>query len=446
MDIDLSKVIGYSKDSLKSRTLMRAIMKDLYPDKTREMNVLLDIYESGVPKEIRNNGTISSEQYQQYVEQIINNYGLQERFVYEGLDCWIDFCISPGTAAMVSKAEQQSGSNNSEAKIQEEIKHKLVNNTPINGDASDYEVTVLSTGKLEIKKFIGFDEKTIIVPNVIDGRKVIGIGVDAYRSCVGVERVNISEGIQYISEGAFSGCKKLKSIKLPSSILRIGNKEENNSSSRFYDGTYYNANCGGFNGYSPKGAFSETAIDKIDLPRGLTYLGKDTFYGCNMLTTINMPNSITEIGVRCFCKCTSLEKVQLPDRLNMIGEYAFDHCSKLNNLILPAVTKTIGRGAFSACMTLTDIRLNEGLTQIGDEAFQDCKSLTKIIIPSTVLNFGNNIFVFNGWYQPYDRRRNGYSTRSKNNSLIMYCYAGTKGLEYARKEGYQIENASKLNS
>lgn len=71
MDIDLSKVIGYSKDSLKSRTLMRAIMKDLYPDKTREMNVLLDIYESGVPKEIRNNGIISSEQYQQYVERIL---------------------------------------------------------------------------------------------------------------------------------------------------------------------------------------------------------------------------------------------------------------------------------------------------------------------------------------------------------------------------------------
>ena len=44
MDIDLSKVIGYSKDSLKSRTLMRAIMEDLLPDKTRKMNVLLRMY------------------------------------------------------------------------------------------------------------------------------------------------------------------------------------------------------------------------------------------------------------------------------------------------------------------------------------------------------------------------------------------------------------------
>ena len=59
MDIDLSKVIGYSRDSLQSRALMRSIMLDLYPGKTREMNVLLDVYESGVPRKIKNDGNIT---------------------------------------------------------------------------------------------------------------------------------------------------------------------------------------------------------------------------------------------------------------------------------------------------------------------------------------------------------------------------------------------------
>lgn len=53
MEIDLQRVLSYSKDSLQSRALMRSIILDLYPGKTREMNVLLDIYESGVPLTIK---------------------------------------------------------------------------------------------------------------------------------------------------------------------------------------------------------------------------------------------------------------------------------------------------------------------------------------------------------------------------------------------------------
>ena len=70
MEIELSKVIAYSKDCLQSRALMRSIMLDLYPGRTLEMNVLLCIYESGVPLEIKNNGNISEEQYKRYIKKI----------------------------------------------------------------------------------------------------------------------------------------------------------------------------------------------------------------------------------------------------------------------------------------------------------------------------------------------------------------------------------------
>lgn len=103
--IDLSKVIGYSKDCLQSRSLMRAVILDLYPGQTREMNVLLDVYESGVPREIRSAGTITDSQYVAYVQRIVNDYGLQEKYVMEGLDAWIDQCICVGTAAKIHKPE-----------------------------------------------------------------------------------------------------------------------------------------------------------------------------------------------------------------------------------------------------------------------------------------------------------------------------------------------------
>lgn len=422
MDIDLSKVVGYSKDSLKSRTLMRSIMQDLFPDKTREMNILLSVYESGVPKEIRNNGTITSEQYQQYVRRVIDNYGLQEKYACEGLDCWIDFCISPGTAAKLCGKKDSLCNNDFEYQVREEIKKKSVDNTPINDFASDYEVTLLSSGKLEIKKFIGFDKELIVVPNMIDGKEVIGIGVNAYKSCIGVERVVISEGIQYISDGAFAGCVRLKSISIPNSVSTIGNRDGRN------------------------GTFSNTSIENVDLPYGINYLGKCTFRECNLLKSINLPNSIIEIDDMCFSNCKSLERVKLPDKINIIGNAAFAQCYNINNLVLPTNTRIIGNGVFSNCNMLSNIRLNEGLIHIGDKAFSNCYTLAKITIPSTVTELGRNIFIIEKWYQPLNRRRKGYTTEYKNKNLIIYCYAGSKGLEYARKEGYQIENAAKLKS
>ena len=53
MAIDLRRVLSYSKDCMQSRALMRAVILDLYPASTREMNVLLAVYESGIPKEIK---------------------------------------------------------------------------------------------------------------------------------------------------------------------------------------------------------------------------------------------------------------------------------------------------------------------------------------------------------------------------------------------------------
>ena len=73
------------------------------------------------------------------------------------------------------------------------------------------------------------------------------------------------------------------------------------------------------------------------------------------------------------------------------------------------------------------------------------KKVEKIVIPSTVTTIGKELFNITGWYQPSDRRRNGWSTNSKNTKVVVYCYAGTAAIEYARKEGYPIENAAKLN-
>lgn len=439
--IDLGKVIGYSKDCLQSRSLMRAVILDLYPGQTREMNVLLDVYESGVPREIRTAGTISDSQYAAYVQRIVNDYGLQEKYVMEALDTWIDQCISAGTAAKIHKPVNTNHNNvgiGNDANFQP-IKHEPIGAQSIkdvSGSAMDFEVQAYEkdTSKIVIVKFRGFDEKELVVPSSIDGKSVIGVGEEAYKDCKTVKKLVIAEGIEFIESASFEGCINLEEVVLPSTLVRIGTIIAEASNRHVFDVLS-----------RKHGAFTGTAIKSIILPSRLSYLGEQTFSICRSLESINLPNGIKKIYGSTFLGCSSLKNVQLPDNLEEIGDTAFRGCG-FSKLALPIKVKKIGQHAFSDCENLTDIQLNEGILEIGRAAFQDCKRMTKIVIPSTVKTLGENMFDITGWYQPADRRRNGHSTSSRNSNLTIYCYAGSTALEYARRTGYPIENAAKLNS
>ena len=442
--IDLGKVIGYSKDCLQSRSLMRAVILDLYPGQTREMNVLLDVYESGVPREIRSAGAITDSQYAAYVQRIVNDYGLQEKYVMEGLDAWIDQCICAGTAAKIRKPiiSNQNHSNAANAFQPQPIRHEPIGAQSVkdvSGSSMDFEVQPYSkdASKILIMKFKGFDEKELVVPSSIDGKSVIGVGKEAYKDCKTVEKLIIAEGIEFIENASFAGCINLKEIILPSTLNRIGSIKDE-TSNRY--GLYGLGLFGGSNG-----AFSGTAIKSIILPTKLSYLGEQTFSSCRLLESINLPNGIKKIYDSTFQGCNLLKNVQLPDNLEEIGDSAFGGCG-FSKLAIPVKVKKIGQYSFSSCESLTDIQLNEGILEIGRAAFQNCKHLTKIVIPSTVKTLGEDMFNITGWYQPSDRRRNGHSTSSRNTNLTIYCYAGSAAIEYARKAGYPIENAAKLNS
>jgi hypothetical protein len=132
----------------------------------------------------------------------------------------------------------------------------------------------------------------------------------------------------------------------------------------------------------------------------------------------------------------------LPDNLHSIGCDAFGG-SGLLKIDIPSTVSKIEKHAFRNCEKMSSVILHEGLNTIEDRAFENCKSLCAITIPNSVTAIGQQVFDITGWYQPYDRRRKGWSTREKSKDLVIACYAGSYGLDYARKEGYQIKNAAK---
>ena len=74
------------------------------------------------------------------------------------------------------------------------------------------------------------------------------------------------------------------------------------------------------------------------------------------------------------------------------GWSKFIGCRSLTSLIIPDSVTNIGDYAFSGCRSLTDIVIPDSVTNIGDYAFWNCGSLTNIVIPNSVTSIGDNAF------------------------------------------------------
>lgn len=176
-------------------------------------------------------------------------------------------------------------------------------------------------------------ETNVVIPEEIEGNKVIGFLRGTFNNHSALTSVSISEGIIAIGMGAFYECRNLTSISLPQSVTLIG--------------------TGAFVGCN--------SLKNISIPPGITSIEDSTFYGCSSLTSISLPPNVTSIGNFAFTGCSALTSISIP----------------------PGVTK-IGDFAFSGCSSLTSISLPPSVTSIGAIAFLDCSSLKKIIIPKSV--------------------------------------------------------------
>ena len=121
-------------------------------------------------------------------------------------------------------------------------------------------------------------------------------------------------------------------------------------------------------------------LTSVDIPNGVTNIGGGVFYQCSGLTSIGIPNSVTSIGPSAFSRCSSLTSIDIPNSVTSIGDASFAQCSSLTSMAIPDSVTTIGGGAFQKCYGLTNITLPSGVTSIGSSTFSDCTSLTSVTI------------------------------------------------------------------
>lgn len=140
-------------------------------------------------------------------------------------------------------------------------------------------------------------------------------------------------------------------------------------------------------GGNPRGyeaAISQSTKGQVTIPEHVngytvTRIGDYAFYECSSLSSVIVPNTVTNLGEWSF-KESSISSVTLPDRLEIIGAHAFSRCEFLNEIVIPEGVTALVK-VFGGNISLKKLSLPSTLSYIyeNEAEFSNCKQLRTII-------------------------------------------------------------------
>lgn len=126
------------------------------------------------------------------------------------------------------------------------------------------------------------------------------------------------------------------------------------------------------------------SLETVEMSDSITDMGNNTFYDCGKLKSVKLPANLEKIRARAFKYCTRLEEIEIPDKVTEIVGDAFGYCSSLKKVQLPAGLKNIGYDAFEGCKSIKEIAIPEGVETIEYGVFNNCTGLESIELPDSI--------------------------------------------------------------
>lgn len=87
-----------------------------------------------------------------------------------------------------------------------------------------------------------------------------------------------------------------------------------------------------YNSYYTTVAFKNVEMTSVIIPNSITEIGSEAFSYCTKLTSITIPDSVTEIDTDAFSTCTSLASVTIGNSVANIYMRAFAYCNQLTSI------------------------------------------------------------------------------------------------------------------
>jgi hypothetical protein len=267
----------------------------------------------------------------------------------------------------------------------------------------------------------------LIIPAKINGYNVTEIENSAFKDNVNIKSVTFSEGLKKIGGAAFSGCVNLTgTVTLPSTLTSINYDWGNNggafsgtsiSKVVFKDGTdkltvdrYAFSSCksltevslpSNISNVGPYTFDGDSSLEKVTFKDGSYELTiSDNAFRKTAVKNVTFPKNTIEIGAGAFDSVVELTSITLNEGLKTIGSGAFEGCNNLSGkLVIPSTVETIGssyyEGAFERT-SITSVEFKDSSTgtllSIYDNTFKDCKMLESVSLPNRVKNIASRAF------------------------------------------------------
>ena len=110
-------------------------------------------------------------------------------------------------------------------------------------------------------------------------------------------------------------------------------------------------------------------ITSVKIPDCVTDIGSFVFDGCINLKRIDLPASLVYMWDAAFARC-GVEEIELPENVVSIVPFTFKDCKNLRRFICNKNLRKICAWAFHGCSSLTDFSASES-TEISPEAFKE---------------------------------------------------------------------------
>ena len=205
----------------------------------------------------------------------------------------------------------------------------------------------------------------MVIPDQLDGFKVISISKYAFSGCNRMQSVNLPSTLTHLGEGCFRYNRSLSApIVIPSGVDSI-------HAYAFYD-------C--------------PQLESVTFNEGAVNIDTAAFYLCTHLRHIHLPNTLENIGPHAFQYDALLDTVIFPDNVRHIGEIAFDECSGLSYCHLPEQLEKVTPWMLYGT-NLESLVIPPHVTRIEMQSLAGSHRLHKVTVPASVTYFGDSLFI-----------------------------------------------------